>query len=216
MANPTVRVRLFAMLREIAGTPALELELEGSDSVESCWLQLCRRFQGLESSRGSIRAARNLQYVDWDAPVSGGDELAFLPPVSGGATPAELLVEVRVGSEPIDLEAMTAAVQRRGIGAIATFVGLVRDPDQGRAVPALKYEAYPEMAEPVLAEICREALPRFDATEARVQHRTGRVAGGVASVVVVVGAAHRHQALDCCAYIIDELKSRAPIWKSEG
>src|SRR5487761_1624156 len=99
MANPTVRVRLFAMLREIAGTPALELE--GSDSVESCWLQLCRRFQGLESSRGSIRAARNLQYVDWDAPVSGGDELAFLPPVSGGATPAELLVEVRVGSEPI-------------------------------------------------------------------------------------------------------------------
>jgi molybdopterin synthase catalytic subunit len=161
-----------------------------------------------------VRPARNLQYVDWDAAIAAGDELAFLPPVSGGATGPEPMVEIRVGPDPIVLEEMSAAVERRGIGAIATFVGLVRDPDQGQSVPQIVYEAYPEMAEPVLAEIAQQACRRFGATEARVQHRTGSVPSGVTSVAVVVGAPHRGQALDACGFIIDELKSRTPIWKS--
>lgn len=214
MPTPTVRVRLFASLRELAATPDVELELTGTISVEDCWTQLCQLFPGLGTWRDSVRPARNLQYVGWDAAVSAGDELAFLPPVSGGATSPEPTAAIRVGPEPIVLEAMSNAVQRRGIGAIATFAGLVRDPDEGQAVPQLLYEAYPEMAEPVLAEIALEACRRFGATEARVQHRTGPVASGVTSVAVVVGAAHRRQALDACSYIIDELKSRAPIWKS--
>lgn len=209
-----MRVRLFASLRELAGTPDVELELTGSNSVEDCWMQLCQLFPGLGSWRDSVRPARNLQYVDWKTTIASGDELAFLPPVSGGATSPEPTIEIRVGPDPIVLEAMSDAVRRRGIGAIATFVGFVRDPDEGRSVPQLLYEAYPEMAEPVLTQICEAACQRFGATEARVQHRTGPVPSGVTSVAVVVGAAHRHQALDACEFIIDELKSRAPIWKS--
>lgn len=216
MGSSTVRVRLFASLRELAGTPQLELELTDPTSVESCWTRLCERLPGLDAWRDSVRPARNLQYVDWDSTVAPGDELAFLPPVSGGAPTPEPVIEVRVGAQAIDLGAMCEAVQRRGIGAIATFVGLVRDPDQGHSIPQLVYEAYPEMAEPVLVKICQEACLRFGATEARVQHRTGPVDSGVTSVAVVVGAGHRHQALDACAYIIDELKSRGPIWKSGG
>ncbi|HUY58049.1 MAG TPA: molybdenum cofactor biosynthesis protein MoaE [Candidatus Micrarchaeaceae archaeon] len=215
MANFTVRVRLFASLRELAGTAEVELQLLEPTSMDDCWSQLCQRFPLLDSWRDSIRPARNLQYVEWGTAITPGDELAFIPPVSGGSSSPEPEIEVRVGPDPIDLEAMSAAVERRGIGAIATFLGLVRDPDQGRAVDQLLYEAYPEMAEPVLAQICSEACRKFGATEARVRHRTGPVPSGVGSVAVVVGAAHRRQALDACGFIIDELKSRAPIWKSE-
>lgn len=216
MGTSTVRVRLFASLRDLAGGPELELDLARPTTVEGCWIQLCARVVGLASWRETVRPALNLEYVAWDTEVGPGDELAFLPPVSGGALSPEAGVEVRVGPEPIDVAEMVAALERRGIGAIATFAGLVRDPDQGRAVPQLVYEAYPEMAEPVLRAVSQEACARFGATEVRVQHRTGPVAAGVSSVAVVVGAAHRHQALDACAYIIDELKSRAPIWKSSG
>src|SRR5487761_76257 len=207
MALATVRVRLFASLRDLAGAPELELVLGEPASVETCWGQLCSRLVGLESWRGSVRPALNLEYVAWDTEVAPGDELAFLPPVSGGSPTPEATVQVLVGPEPIEVSAMVAALERRGIGAIATFVGLVRDPDEGRAVSELVYEAYPEMAEPVLLTVAREACSQFGATEARVQHRTGSVKAGVSSVAVVVGAAHRHQALDACTYIIDELKS---------
>ncbi|MGH7705884.1 MAG: molybdenum cofactor biosynthesis protein MoaE [Candidatus Dormibacteria bacterium] len=216
MAASTVRVRLFASLRELAGDAEVELELDGQESIETCWGRLCQRFPGLGTWRPSVRPARNLEYVEWDSPVQAGDELAFLPPVSGGASSPAAVIEVRVGPEEIDLAAMCRAVERRGIGAVATFDGLVRDPDQGLAVPKLDYEAYPEMAEPVLAAICEEACRQFGASEARVQHRTGTVLAGATSVAVVVVAGHRRPALDACAYIIDELKSRAPIWKVAG
>jgi len=215
MATRSVRVRLFASLRDVAGTSALELELLGDDSVESCWLRLCDSFQGLTSWRASVRPARNLEYAEWDDSVGSGDELAFLPPVSGGSATSEPVVEVKVGPDAIDEAELSAGIERRGIGAIATFVGLVRDPDQGHPVSHLIYEAYPEMAEPVLRAICIEACQRFGVREARVRHRTGEVLTGATSVAVAVGAAHRRQALDACSYIIDELKSRAPIWKSE-
>jgi molybdopterin synthase catalytic subunit len=211
MATAAVRVRLFASLRELTGTS--ELELVAPTSVESCWTQLCELYPGLEAWRNSVRPALNLAYTSWGAQVAPGDELAFLPPVSGGASSTSAPTQVRVGPEPIDIEELTASIQRHGIGAIATFVGLVRDPDQGRPVLRLVYEAYPEMVEPQLAVIAAEARQQFGASQILVQHRTGPVEAGVASVAVLVGAAHRHQALDACAYVIDELKSRVPIWK---
>jgi molybdopterin synthase catalytic subunit len=179
-------------------------------------MRLCELHPGLGQWRDSVRPALNLGYVDWETRVSPGDELAFLPPVSGGAPASNVAIHVRVSADPIDLVAMSDAMERRGIGAIATFVGLVRDPDAGVSVPQLVYEAYPEMAEPVLMAIAEAACQRFGATEVRVQHRTGTVESGADSVAVVVGAAHRHQALDACRFMIDELKSRAPIWKSAG
>jgi molybdopterin synthase catalytic subunit len=122
---------------------------------------------------------------------------------------------VRVGPAEIDLVALGDNLDVTGVGAIATFVGIVRDPDQGRPVAHLLYEAYPEMAEAELAKISAEAHAMEGVAEVRVHHRTGLVARGVASVAVVVTAAHRHQALSACTYVIDELKSRAPIWKLE-
>jgi molybdopterin synthase catalytic subunit len=123
---------------------------------------------------------------------------------------------VAVSAEEIDVAAMQARLDLAGVGGIATFVGVVRDPDQGRAVSHLTYEAYSEMALQELGAICTEALSQEGVKEVVVRHRTGRVDRGVASVAVVVGAAHRHQALDACTYVIDELKRRAPIWKVEG
>jgi molybdopterin synthase catalytic subunit len=211
-----VRVRLFASLRELAGTAEVGLELAEPASVERCWARLCELHPILSEWRESVRPALNLEYVGWEAEVSPGDEIAFLPPVSGGAPTPEAAIHVQVSSEPIDVAAMSAAMERRGIGAIATFVGLVRDPDEGVPVAQLDYEAYPEMAEPVLVAISEAACSRYGASEVRLQHRTGIVESGIDSVAVVVGAPHRHQALDACRFIIDELKSRAPIWKSAG
>ncbi len=124
-------------------------------------------------------------------------------------------VRVLVAEDAIDVAAMQAAVELRGVGGIATFVGVVRDPDQGQEVTHLTYEAYSEMAESELLAIANEAVAQDGVSQVLVQHRTGRVDSGVASVAVVVGAAHRHQALDACTYVIDELKRRAPIWKVE-
>jgi molybdopterin converting factor subunit 1 len=216
MRATQVRVRLFASLRELAGTAEIGLELQGPTSVESCWRRLCEIQPGLSDWRDSVQPALNLEYVDWEAQVSPGDEIAFLPPVSGGAPTPEVAIHVQVSAEPIDVAAMSAAMERRGIGAIATFVGLVRDPDEGVPISHLVYEAYPEMAEPVLVAISEAACRRYGASEVRVQHRTGTVESAINSVAVVVGAPHRHQALDACRFIIDELKSRAPIWKSAG
>jgi molybdopterin synthase catalytic subunit len=209
-----VRVRIFASLRELAGVSEVILELDDPISVDICWERLCGLHSELAPLRDSVRPALNLVWADWDAPVSPGDELAFLPPVSGGSGPPATLAEVWVGPEPIDVPELTAAIGRWGIGAIATFVGLVRDPDDSRAVSHLFYEAYLEMARPELATIAEEACRQFGATQVVVRHRTGRVASGETSVAVVVGAPHRGQALRACGFVIDELKSRVPIWKS--
>jgi len=120
---------------------------------------------------------------------------------------------IRVGPEPIDLNLMQSGLDLSGVGGIATFVGVVRDPDQGQEVTHLNYEAYREMAESELSAIAEEAARREGVRQVLAHHRVGRVERGVASVAVVVTAAHRHQALDACAYVIDELKRRAPIWK---
>ncbi|MGA2873287.1 MAG: molybdenum cofactor biosynthesis protein MoaE [Candidatus Dormibacteria bacterium] len=214
MPGSTVRIRIFASLRERAGVSEVTLELEGPVSVETCWKRLCELHPELAPLRGSTRSALNLVWSDWSAAVSPGDELAFLPPVSGGSGPAVACAEVWVGPEPIDVGELTASIERRGIGAIATFVGLVRDPDGGREVSHLSYEAYPEMARPQLAAIAEDACRRFGATQVVVRHRTGRVGSGETSVVVVVGAPHRGAALLACGFVMDELKSRVPIWKA--
>jgi len=206
-----VRVLLFASLRQAAGTPHLELRLGQPSSVSACWDQLCNLRPQLSSWRAAVRPALNQRYVDWEEMVSPGDELAFMPPVSGGADAG--LEAIRVGPAEIDVAAMQARLSLAGVGAVATFVGVVRDPDQGLAVSHLTYEAYPEMARAELARIVDEAQRAEGVSQVLVHHRTGRVERGVASVAVVVGAAHRHQALEACTYVIDELKERAPIWK---
>lgn len=214
MSAGAVRVLLFATLRQQAGAAELEVEVPPATTVEGCWAALCARHPALATHRQSVRPALNRAYSDWSAEVSPGDELAFLPPVSGGR--ADAAEAVRVGPEPIDVAAMQSGADLRGMGGIATFVGVVRDPDEGLEVTHLTYEAYADMAELELAAIAAEVRSRPGVGEVVVHHRTGRVERGEPSVAVVVTAAHRRQALEACTYVIDQLKERAPIWKVVG
>ena len=194
-----VTVRLFAGLRERAGWSERELE---AASIGEVWSQL-----GLGEEPAGLLYAVNQEYADRSTALSEGDEVAIIPPVSGGA--------FRLVDGPLDLAAVVAEVEDESAGAIATFQGTVRRQSRGRQVIALEYEAYAGMAEKVMAEIAEAAMERHDLCAVAIAHRTGRCEVGEVSVVIAVSAAHRHPALTACREIIDELKGRVPLWKKE-
>ena len=202
-----LELRCFASLREIAGDRS-ELSLADDATVEDAWKALEARHPGLRPHRSYVRVARNGSYVAWDERVAEGDVIAFLPPVSGGAT-------VALVDGPIDLERLERAVAGPGHGAIVTFAGRARDrADDDRVVVELEYEVYPEMATTVLAEIAAEAEARWGAAVA-VAHRHGVVPIGEAAVVIVAAAMHRAEAYEASRFVIEGIKQRLPIWKRE-
>jgi len=195
-----VRVRLFAGLRERAGWS--ERELEGVASVADVWpaLELGEEPEGL-------LYAVNKEYSERERRLADGDEVALIPPVSGGA--------FRLSAEPLSLDAVVDEVRNDSAGAIATFVGTTRVESRGRTVLHLDYEAFEEMAEKVMAQIADELTTRYDLCAIAIHHRTGRVDIGDASVVIAVSAPHRQDALAACKDAIDTLKERVPLWKKE-
>jgi MoaE-MoaD fusion protein len=195
-----VRVRLFAGLRERAGWS--EREVDDLDRVADVWKSL----ELGEEPRGLLYAV-NKEYAERDRPLADGDEVALIPPVSGGT--------FRLSAEPLSLDAVVEEVRSDSAGAIATFVGTTRRQSRGRSVLHLDYEAYEEMAERVMAEIAAELSERHDLCEIAIHHRTGRVDIGDASVVIAVSAPHRQDALAACKEAIDTLKERVPLWKKE-
>jgi MoaE-MoaD fusion protein len=195
-----VRVRLFAGLRERAGWS--EREVDDLDRVADVWPSL----ELGEEPRGLLYAV-NKEYAERDRPLADGDEVAVIPPVSGGT--------FRLSAEPLSLDAVVEEVRSDSAGAIATFVGTTRQQSRGRSVLHLDYEAYEEMAERVMAEIAAELSERHDLCEIAIHHRTGRVDIGDASVVIAVSAPHRQDALAACKEAIDTLKERVPLWKKE-
>ena len=195
-----VTVKLFAGLRERAGWK--ELELDGVERVSDVWPAL----QLGDEPKGLLYAV-NRDYADPDRPLADGDEVALIPPVSGGA--------FRLLGEPLSLEAVVDEVRSDQAGAIATFVGTTRLESRGRTVLHLDYEAYEEMAEQVMTEIAAELKARYELCEIAIHHRTGRVEIGEASVVIAVSAPHRQDALAACKDAIDTLKERVPLWKKE-
>jgi molybdopterin synthase catalytic subunit len=195
-----VRVRLFAGLRERAGWS--ERELEGVERLADVWPALDLG----EEPKGLLYAV-NKEYADPDRPLADGDEVALIPPVSGGA--------FRLSAEPLSLDAVVDEVRSDQAGAIATFTGTTRVQSRGRTVLHLDYEAYEEMAEQVMAQIAEELKSRYDLCEIAIRHRTGRVEIGEASVVIAVSAPHRQDALAACKDTIDTLKERVPLWKKE-
>ncbi len=208
----TVRVRLFARLREQAGTAALDLQLPDGATAGDALAELARRLPDADLDPGRIRPAVNQELAGWPAPLHHGDELALVPPVSGGA-PAAVLGEI--GEAPLDPRRLEAAVTHPGAGGICTFTGVVRDSSRGRSVTHLEYEAYAEMAEAEIRRITDEIGERWPEARIAVAHRTGRLEIGEASVVVAVSCPHRAEAFEACRYGIDRLKESVPIWKKE-
>jgi molybdopterin synthase catalytic subunit len=195
-----VSIRLFAGLRERAGTA--RLEVDGVERVGDVWAKL-----GLGDEPAGLLYAVNRAYASPDDALADGDEVALIPPVSGGA--------FRISDAPLDLEAAIAEAASDDAGAVATFVGTVRRSSRGRDVLYLEYEAYEEMAEPMLEQLASELTAKHGLSKVAIHHRTGRVEIGDASVVIAVSAPHRGAALDACREAIDTLKTTIPLWKKE-
>ena len=197
-----VTVRLFAGVREHAGTGRRELELDDGARVEDVWRAL-----GLEEEPTGLVFAVNRVYVERGSALSEGDEVALIPPVSGGA--------FRLTEDPIDLAAVVAEVEDERAGAIATFFGTVRAESRGRVVVHLEYEAYEGMAENVMSELAENLKKRYDLCAVAITHRVGVCEIGEASVAIAVSAPHRQDALAACKDAIDTLKQTVPLWKKE-
>jgi molybdopterin synthase catalytic subunit len=197
-----ITVRLFAVLRERAGCAELDLDLPAGATAGDAIDALSRETAiGELGEELPIGVAVNREYTGRDAPLSEGDELALIPPVSGGAG------EARVTEDPLDPGALTAAVGRPGAGAVVTFCGTTRD------VAELHYEAYREMAEERIGAILQEVTASHGLEAATAEHRVGVVLLGEPSVVVAVSAAHRQEAFAGAREIKDPIKAEAPIWK---
>jgi molybdopterin synthase catalytic subunit/molybdopterin converting factor small subunit len=199
-APGVIRVRLFAGLRERAGWS--ERELDGIGRVADVWPQL-----GLGDEPEGLLYAVNREYAERERELQDGDEVALIPPVSGGA--------FRVTEEPLSLEAVVAEVADERAGGIATFTGTVRRQSRGREVTRLEYEAYAEMAEDVMTELATDLQGRYDLCKLAIHHRVGTLGIGEASVVIAVSAPHRQDALAACKDAIDRLKETVPLWKKE-
>ena len=206
-----ITARLFARLREQAGTDCELVELERA-TVADVYRALRTRHPGLEADLALIRPARNQSFADWDELVADGDEVAFIPPVSGGTRPAAL---IELTAEPLDARQLEAAVADPGSGAICTFTGVVRDNSRGEPVTHLEYEAYAGMAERQMRAIVDEISERWPEARVAMAHRTGSLEIGEASVVVSVSSPHRAEAIAACKWGIDRLKESVPIWKKE-
>jgi MoaE-MoaD fusion protein len=195
----TVRVRLFAGLRERAGWSQRDVD---AATVADVWGVL-----GLGDEPDGLLYAVNKEYATRERPLADGDEVALIPPVSGGAF---LLTET-----PLSLDRVVDEVRDEQAGAIATFTGTTRIRSRGHTVTHLDYEAYEGMAERVMAEIAGGLGARYDLCAVAIHHRVGRVGIGETSVVIAVSAPHRQDALSACKDAIDELKERVPLWKKE-
>jgi molybdopterin synthase catalytic subunit len=195
-----VKVRLFAGLRERAGWN--EREVDGVTHVGDVWPAL-----GLGPEPKGLLYAVNREYAQRELELADGDEVAVIPPVSGGS--------FRLSADALSLDSVVDEVRDERAGAIATFVGTTRVESRGRTVHHLEYEAYEGMAESVMAEIAASLKQRYDLCEVAIRHRIGRVDIGDASVVIAVSAPHRQDALAACKDAIDTLKAQVPLWKKE-
>ncbi|HET6404754.1 MAG TPA: molybdenum cofactor biosynthesis protein MoaE [Candidatus Thermoplasmatota archaeon] len=199
-----VRVRLFAGTREAVGAGALELDLPEDARVDDAVSLLCARHPALARYRGHALYALDGTFVPASQPLRPQAELAIMPPVSGGAG--------RLRTEPFSLDALVASLEREGAGAVVAFVGYVRG-DEG--VARLRFEAYAEMAEREIEALEREAREKFGLTGVLVRHRVATLDVGEPIVAVVTAAPHRRAAFEAAAWLMDELKTRVPIWKAE-
>jgi MoaE-MoaD fusion protein len=206
-----VTVRLFGSIREATGAKERVVTLPDGARLSDLRALLAREHPAFELMGERLRGSVNLEIVSSETPLADGDEVAFLPPVSGGAGSGRCSLSARA----LDVGAVVARVAGPDTGGIVTFVGTVRDASRGREIRHLEYEAYPQMAEREMERIADEAAARWPGVRVAMAHRTGHLAIGEMAVVVVAAAPHRPEAFTAARYAIDTLKERVPIWKKE-
>jgi MoaE-MoaD fusion protein len=204
-----IRVKLFASVREIIGQKELILEVPDGTQASALPHRLAMEYPAIRTLVSFLKIAVNHEYADGERVLVEGDEVALLPPVSGGVDAFEIT------ETPLSLDTLTRAIGEETCGAIASFMGVVRGFARGRRVDHLEYDAYPEMAIAKMRQIGDEIRARWPVDRIAIVHRVGRLGVGEASVAIAVASPHRHEALQACAYAIERLKEIVPIWKKE-
>jgi molybdopterin synthase catalytic subunit len=208
-----IEVLLFARLRELAGQDRVVVQRQELFTVRDVWDGLRAQYPQVGGFEKSLLISVNQEFAGWDTAIREGDELAFFPPVSGGAENGLSLI--RIVRTPIRIEPLVSALQQPEDGAVVVFDGIVRNHSLGRRTLHLEYEGYEPMALKKMSEIQESARSRWAVNRIAVVHRLGRIEIGEASVVIAVTSAHRKAAFEACQYIIDTLKKTVPIWKKE-
>jgi molybdopterin synthase catalytic subunit/molybdopterin converting factor small subunit len=213
-------VKLFGSLREEVGTNELPVEIPAGARVEDVRTLMAERLPAFERFSHRLAASVNLRLVGPEFELSEGDEVAFLPPVAGGAGESrraepESGRQCTISDRPLDERAVAERVVGPDTGGVVSFVGTVRDRARGHVIEHLEYEAYPEMAEREMQKIADEAAERWPGTRLSIAHRMGRLEVGEAAVVIVAAAPHRAAAFEASRFAIDTLKQTVPIWKKE-
>jgi molybdopterin synthase catalytic subunit len=213
-----VRILFFGMLKDLLVKASDSVEVADGSSVGDMLTEYARGFPQLKEALPSLAVAVNQHYAVPETVLKQGDEVALLPPVSGG-TAGETLAERRrhasIVREPIDSARILAAIKRGGDGAAVVFEGVVRNQTRGRKTLYLDYEAYEEMALLQMEALAEQAVDRFQVRDVAVVHRLGRLEIGETSVLIVAASAHRAAAFEACRWLIDTLKQKVPIWKKE-
>jgi len=204
-----VRVLLFAALREAVGQKQLELELPADSTLAELVTRLEGEHAVLARYRGRLLVSLNEERAPFETQLGEGDEVALLPPVSGGSERAW------IDAQPLSMDALLAEVSGPMMGGVVTFTGIVRNQARGAEIDHLEYEAYAPMAERELRKIRDAVCARWPAVRIALAHRVGRLAIGEAAVMIAAAAPHRAEAFEACRFAIDTLKKSAPIWKKE-
>jgi molybdopterin converting factor subunit 1 len=215
MKQMRVRVLFFGQLKDIVGVSQEDAELSDGARVEDLFERYGRRFPKLADFRATVAASVNQEYATWRAPLASGDEVAFLPPVSGGqqtTVDADIFHLVR---KPIDPREIAERLKAPEDGALVVFDGFVRNNFKGQRTLYLEYEAYESMAYSKMREIGAQIREKFAIHRLAMVHRLGRLEIGETSVLIAVSSPHRSAAFDACRYAIDALKRNVPIWKKE-
>lgn len=207
-----ITVRYFAGHRDITGAASEVVGLAHGATVASLWQQLVERYPRLAGYSGRMLYAVNQEYATLATPLANGDEVAFIPPVSGGTDPIPFFAVVE---QPLDPAPLVGLVQSPDMGAIVTFSGIVRNNFGGRATALLEYEAFAPMAVTVLGQLAEQARERFPIGKLAIHHRIGMLAIGETAVLIVVASAHRQAAFEAAAWLMDRIKEVVPIWKKE-
>jgi MoaE-MoaD fusion protein len=210
-----VRVLFFGVLRELAGRSTEEIELGQGASARDVVAHYAPSIPQLGMSVSSIALAVNRQYAAPETRLKENDEIALLPPVSGGAPDSTGAPRAKITRSAIDTRGVVEQLKGGEDGASLVFEGIVRNQTRGRKTLYLEYEAYEEMALEQMEALATEALGQFQVRDVALVHRLGRLQIGETSVLIAVASAHRGPGFEACRWLIDRLKKTVPIWKKE-